>query len=107
MEDRRSKKLRAKKRVAELKGFYTHATIFTLVNLFIMTVTVSARISGGESFNEAFLSIATFSTPFFWGIGLAFHAAKVFNWNPIFTESWEKRQIEKFMEEDREEAKKY
>ncbi|MDO1498923.1 2TM domain-containing protein [Winogradskyella maritima] len=76
MEDRRSKKSRAKKRVAELKGFYTHATVFTLVNLFVMTVTVSARISGGESFNEAFFSIATFSTPFFWVLDLFFMRPK-------------------------------
>jgi len=30
-----------------------------------------------------------------WGIGLAAHAMRVFNWPPVFGADWERRQVEK------------
>lgn len=101
------KKARAKKRVEELKGFYIHTTVFVVVNLFIMAVSVVVRMNEGESFAEAFFNLGILVTPFFWGLGLAFHALKVFSANPIFGKEWEERQIRKFMEEDKREAEKY
>lgn len=101
------KMIRAKKRVDELKGFYIHAVVYVLVNIFISTVTVWARVAGGESFMEAFFSFASFSTAIFWGIGLAFHAAKIYNFGPFFSRDWEERQIKKYMEEDKKEVEKY
>ena len=97
----------ARKKVNDIKAFYRHATVYVLVNIFIIIITVSARMSGGESFSEAFFHFATFSTPFFWGIGLAFHAAKVYNKNMLFSRDWEERQIKKLMEKDKKEADKY
>ncbi|NNE75638.1 MAG: 2TM domain-containing protein [Pricia sp.] len=105
--NRRDKKYRARRKVEKLKGFYIHFTVFILVNLFILIATVFARMKSGESFTEAFFSFATFITPFFWGIGLAFHAANVFSLNPFFNKDWEERQIQKYMEEDKKEADKY
>ncbi|WP_339665434.1 2TM domain-containing protein [Maribacter arcticus] len=98
---------RAQKQVKELKGFYIHLLVYILVNAFICTVTTMARMSSGESFSEAFFNLGTLSTPFFWGIGLAFHAAKVFNYSPFFSKDWEERQIKKFVEKEKEEADKY
>jgi hypothetical protein len=46
-------------------------------------------------------------TLFGWGIGLAFHAAKVFGFNPLFGKNWEERQIQKFIEKDKREMDKY
>jgi hypothetical protein len=43
----------------------------------------------------------------FWGIGLLFHAFHTFKLNPLFGEKWEKRQIQKYMDKDREESEKY
>ncbi|QLG44010.1 2TM domain-containing protein [Costertonia aggregata] len=105
--NRTNKMLRAKKHVDELKGFYIHLLVYILVNIFITTVTVIARINGGESFGEAFFSFASFSTAIFWGIGLAFHAAKVYNYSPFFSKDWEKRQIQKYIEKDKKESEKY
>ena len=36
----------------------------------------------------------------FWGIGLCFHAYKVFVNDGMFGSGWEKRKIEQFMEEE-------
>lgn len=101
------KLLRAKKQVDELKGFYIHLLVYILVNIFITTVTVVARVNGGESFVDAFFSFASFSTAIFWGIGLGFHAAKVYNFSPLFSKDWEERQIKKYIEKDKQEAEKF
>ncbi|GMN09278.1 2TM domain-containing protein [Croceitalea sp. MTPC9] len=103
MEDNKNKYTRAKKRVDELKGFYIHASIYTVINTFIL---VNIFIRSGYD-GEGFWQIEHFFTLFFWGIGLFFHASKVFGLNPFFNKDWEKRQIEKYMEEDREEANKF
>ncbi|WP_209403274.1 2TM domain-containing protein [Pseudozobellia sp. WGM2] len=105
--NKRDKKLRARKKVNELKGFYTHLTVYVLVNLFIITVSVVIRMNQGESFAESIFNFGSLMTPFFWGLGLAFHAVKVFSFNPLFSKEWEERQIRKFMDEDREDVKKY
>ena len=97
--------IRAKKRVEELKGFYVHLTVFVLVNILISGVIIYGRMSHGESFGEALFSFGTFTTAIFWGIGLAFHALKVFN--PIFGKGWEERQIQKYIEKDKEEAERF
>lgn len=101
------KMIRAKKHVDELKGFYIHLLVYVLVNIFITSVTVFARVDGGESFGEAFFSFASFSTAIFWGIGLGFHAAKVYNFSPFFSKDWEEYQIQKYIEKDKREADKY
>tara|TARA_R110002126_G_C10478471_1_gene501667 strand:+ start:3134 stop:3472 length:339 start_codon:yes stop_codon:yes gene_type:complete len=98
---------RAQKKVNELKGFYIHLTVYILVNAFIATTVTVARMNGGESFVESFFNVGTLSTPIFWGIGLAFHAAKVFGFSPFFSKDWEQRQIRKYVEKDKKEADKY
>ena len=64
-------------------------------------------MSAGESFTEALFNIGTISTPFFWGIGLAFHAAKVFGFNPFFSKDREQRQISKYVEQEERDAEKF
>ncbi len=104
--NRRDKRMRAQNRVGQLKGFYIHATVYLLVNLFIITTSVMARMGNGESFSEAFFNFGTFATAVFWGVGLAFHAARVFGYSPFFSKDWEARQIQKYMEEDRREEER-
>lgn len=105
MED--SKMDRAKKRVGELKGFYIHLTVFILVNTFISTMKIVRNLGDGETFGEAFWDFGTFAVWIFWGIGVFFHGAKVFSFNPFFGKDWEKRQIQKYMEKDKKEAERY
>lgn len=100
MENYNNEKLkRAKKKVNEIKGFYIHLTVYILVNIFIL-VNIYRN-------TDNFWIWPHFITLFSWGIGLTFHAAKTFGFNPIFGKGWEERQIQKFIEEDKKEIDKY
>ena len=97
------KRKRAKKRVEEIRGFYIHLMVYLVVNAFIVIVImIQSRMQ-----EEPLLRWPVLVTPFFWGIGLAFHALHVFGYGSWFGKKWERRMIEKFMEEDRREAEKY
>jgi len=102
-----SKRERAKKRVKELKGFFIHLMVYVFVNLMITSVIVVSLMYNGSSFWDALANAGSLSTWFFWGIGLAFHAIKVFSYNPFFNKDWEERQIQKYLEEERKESEKY
>lgn len=97
----------AEKKVKDLKGFYIHLTIYILANIFIVTMNVMIRIREGESLYEAVVNFGTFIIPFFWGVGLIFHAVKVFDYHPFLGKDWEARQINKYMEEDKREFEKF
>lgn len=103
----RAKLRRAKKRVEELKGFYWHLAAYLVVNLFISLSKISRNVVAGENFFDGFFDFGTFAMWLFWGIGLAFHAAKVFSLNPIFGKDWEERQIQKFIEKERREMERF
>jgi len=94
---------KAKKKVEELKGFYIHLTVYIIINTFILVNILIRAFDDGDKFWQ----FGTFFTPFFWGIGLAFHAAKVFDYNPILGKNWEERQIKKYIEKDKRDAAKY
>ncbi len=102
----KSKEARAKERVEELKGFYVHLIVYIIVNTFITSSKIIGNLNDGETLTEAFWNVGTFFVWFAWGIGLAFHAAKTFGYS-VFSKSWEERQIQKYIEEDRKEAEKY
>ena len=77
----------ARKRVEEKKGFYTHFTVYIVVN--IMLVLVWAFPAGG--------GFPWFIFPLGgWGIGLLFHFLGVF----VFSKrsGWERREVEKEVE---------
>lgn len=106
--NKRDKKLElAKKRVQELKGFYVHLSIYIAVNTLITLLKIVRNTNNGESLGEAIWDFGTFAVWIFWGIGLVFHALKVFSINPIFNKDWEQRQIRKYMEKEKKEIKKY
>lgn len=100
MENFEKEKLkRAKKQVEELKGFYIHLVIYVAVNTFIL-VNIYLR-------SDNFWEWGHFVTLFAWGIGIFFHASKVFDFNPLFGKKWEEKQIQKYIEEDKKEMDKY
>lgn len=103
----RTKRVRAEERLKELKTFYSHLGVYLTVNILITVAQVWIQMNNGATFSEAILNFGTFSIWFFWGIGLAGHAIKVFSFNPFFSKDWENRQIEKYMDEERTEAEKY
>lgn len=92
----------AAKRVKQLKGFYTHLTIYILVNLVFVYINIQ-NLDEGESYFQ-WRNFITFS---FWGIGLLAHAGSVFLPNIIFGKNWEDKKIKEFMDKDSNETKRY
>ena len=90
----------AYKRVKQIKGFYVHAMVYVLVNIFI----VYGNCYGNSNKNFDFWSWQTFSTALFWGIGLLAHGLSVFGRNIFFGKNWEERKIQEFI--DKEKTKK-
>ncbi|TGV00358.1 2TM domain-containing protein [Flavivirga rizhaonensis] len=82
--------VRARKHVEELKGFYYSLISYCLVIPFL--IFINHRTSWGFQW---------FWFPMFgWGIGLAIQAFRVFVNDGAFGRDWEKRKIEKYMQEE-------
>lgn len=86
----------AQKKVKKLKGFYVHLLVYILVNAFLV-FSKYARLDPGEQF----WSFPTFSTAFFWGIGLVAHGFSVFVPHFAFGKEWEDRKMKQFMDRER------
>lgn len=86
-----SKYLRAKKRVNDIKMFYTNIMMYLL----FIGALAGLNYYWNEFRNPWFLWAA-----FGWGIGLFFQAIKVFNWTPFMGRNWEERKIKEIMEEE-------
>jgi sensor histidine kinase YesM len=80
---------RAKKHVEELKGFYIHLTIYSLM----IPVFIYLNFQSG-GFPWAIFPIVG------WGAGISGHAMEVFNYNPLLGKNWEERKIRDLMEKD-------
>ncbi|WP_395050068.1 2TM domain-containing protein [Flavobacterium sp.] len=89
----------AYKRVKRIKGFYVHALVYVLVNLFI----IASSYTKSSFDTGVFFRWETFSTALFWGIGLAVHGLSVFGRNLFFGQNWEERKIQEFMEKEKSE----
>jgi hypothetical protein len=97
-----NKYLLAKKRVEKIKGFYIHLAVYILVNIFISSVIIFGLTQDNElSFKEAVTHFGTYSTWLFWGIGVFFHWLGVFGSNLFFGKEWEKKQVEKYMDDNK------
>ena len=92
------KYIRAKKKVKAIKGFYVHLTVYVLVNLFLIVT----RVFSGEGF-DIFWQWQTYNTAIFWGIGIVFHAFKVFGMGFLLGSNWEERKIKEIMDKDKRE----
>lgn len=80
---------RARKRVEALKGFYTHAAVYVLVNTGLFVINL---LAGGSWW---------FFWPLIgWGIGLAVHALNVFGSGNMLGRDWEERKTREFMDEE-------
>lgn len=81
---------RAKKRVEELKGFYSHLALFIVINAILFLINM---VTSPGTYWFYWVTI-------FWGIGLAFHAAGVFGRGRLFSREWEEKKLQQFMDED-------
>lgn len=87
---------RAKKRVKRIKGFYSHALAYIVINIFLIFVNTK-NLGEGESYFQWH----NFSTLFFWGIGLLAHGVSVFLPNAILGKDWEERKIKELMDNEK------
>lgn len=90
----------AQKQVQKIKSFYTHLTVFIIVNAFII-IKKTQQIDEGESIWHAF------KLAFFWGIGLAFHGLKTFDVMPFFGKDWEERKIKEMIDKEKNQESKF
>lgn len=86
----------AYKRVKRIKGFYTHLIVYVLVNSYLIV----NQCFDDNSF-QALFQLHTYSTAFFWGIGLVAHGLSVFGREIFFGSDWEERKIRELMNKDK------
>ncbi len=79
------------KRVAALRAFYTHLSVYALVNFIILVIDMATP--GGPWFFFPLLG---------WGLALGMHAAQAYELLPWFTRDWEQRKVEEMLEERKE-----
>ncbi len=92
----------AKKRVQELKGYYSHITIFVIVNVILYLLKTGMLTSLlPEAFpKESYYYDWINSNILIWTLILIVHTLIVFRDKFTFFKKWEERQIKKYMEED-------
>ena len=86
----------AVKKVKKLKGFYTHAIVYVVINIMVFIVNTQNLAPG-----ESYFQFKNFLTAFFWGIGLLAHAMGTFIPYFILGKDWEERKIKQLMEQER------
>lgn len=79
--------LKAKKRVKEIKGFYTHLAVY-LLNI---PVIIFVNLKFSPQFHWFWFSALG------WGVAIVIHALVTFS-NSFFSKDWEERKIKEIME---------
>ena len=81
---------KAKKRVEEIKGFYSNLIAYLIV------IPILAYV------NYRTTSYIWFIFPALgWGFGVIMHGLGAFGYNPILGKNWEERKIKEFMNNDK------
>lgn len=103
------KRERAKKKVKVLKGFYDHLKIFILINglLYLAKSGLLNRFMPEDFQLEAYFFGWLDLNLIIWAVILFVHFIVVFYNKVPFSKKWEARQIQKYMDKDREEVQKY
>lgn len=101
-----SKYERAQLKVNSIRGFYNHATVFVIVNslLYLLRdrfsiILLNQDVLGNHDFSH-WIDWNVFGTTIIWGIVLTVHGIKVLGNFSIFKQDWEKRQIQKYMDQE-------
>lgn len=86
----------ATRRVKKIKGFYIHALVYLLVNIFI----VCLHFVDVDQHTE-FQVWEILKLPVFWGIGLAVHGMSIFLPPMILGSDWEEKKIRELMDKNK------
>lgn len=82
---------KARKRVEELKGFYSHLISYVVIVTFLALINL---LTDPEFWWFLFIAL-------FWGIALIIHGLSTFTRRSIFSKEWEERKIREYMEEEK------
>ncbi|MGB3144015.1 MAG: 2TM domain-containing protein [Maribacter sp.] len=104
---------RAKRRVADIKKFYKHLSLFLIVNLLLLLIELnlsnwyvnSAKLDKGT---RLWLEWNVISFPLIWFIVLAVHGLYIFKFKysnrtpfkPIFFKEWEQKELARILEKE-------
>ena len=88
---------KASKKVKEIKGFYSHLTVYILV----ISILTFINLKYTPEYIWVIWSAAG------WGIGLLGHASKAYDWVPFFGKDWEEKKIKEFMKEENQQKDKF
>ena len=90
MNTKETKYQKAKEKVAALKVFYVHISVYVIVNLGIFLINMIVSPDG-----------LWFFWPLMgWGLAVVIHALSVFGFGPGFGADWEERKIRELMEKE-------
>jgi len=98
--------LKAKKRVQDIKGFYSHLAVYVVINTFISGIIIYGLSGDNYGFGEVLTHFGVYSTWLFWGIGLFFHWLGVFGFKSFMGKSWEEKKIKQLMDEENDRSRK-
>lgn len=86
----------AKERVKKIKGFYTHALVYLIINTMLFIGNIQKI-----GVNESIFVLKNFSVAILWGIGLMAHGLSVFLPGFLLGKNWEERKIIELMEKEK------
>lgn len=104
-----SKRKRAEKRVRDLKGYYRHIRVFIIINslLYLLKTGILHRFLPDGFPTETFYFDWVNANIFIWLVILGVHTLYIFRGRLPFLKKWEERQIQKYLDEDDHDTKKY
>ncbi len=86
---------KAKKKVEEIKNFYTHLTVYVLCNSIVIVV----NLMTSPGFLYFIFSLLG------WGIAIVLHGLKAFDYTPFFNKEWEDQKIKEFIDKEKPQKK--
>lgn len=97
----------AYRKVKRIKGFYSHLKVYIFVNVIIIISNLNIDFIGTRFEVNGLQSLHTYSTAFYWGIALLIHAFTVFSVDMFFSDKWEEKKIQKYMEKEASNTNKW
>jgi hypothetical protein len=85
------KYIKARRRVKEIKGFYSHLVVYLVVNIFLAVM----------NFITTPDHLWFYWVTFGWGIGVVMNAISVFGIGGVFGHEWEEKKIKDMMDKDK------
>ncbi|MWB96031.1 hypothetical protein GON26_16825 [Flavobacterium sp. GA093] len=90
----------AYKKVKIIKGFYSHLKVYLIVNVFIIISNLNRDFIGNGFHESGLFEWHTYSTALFWGFGLLAHGLIVFSGDLFFSDKWQQKKVQEFMDKE-------